>query len=235
MQFCQWLVYKGLSESSATKCDTAINGSITSWAEEAELISGPLSALTTQQQFMAIRNQILMIPKFIERNTFGHNMYQAALRKFEEYLGDTVQNDLQSDLKEIFSADSISVIEKINLVSTRIGKGKFRQQLIKYWKGCSITGYKDVNLLVASHIKPWSKSENKERLDMYNGLLLLPNLDVAFDSGFITFRPEGEILISPQLTEAEVLGIRSSMQIEVADGHKGYIKYHRENVFKASN
>lgn len=210
MLFLEWLVYKGLSKASATKYNSAINGSITSWAEKAELISGPLSALTTQQQFRSIRNQILMIPEFIARNTVGHNMYQAALNKYEEYLGETIQNDIQSDLKEIFSSDSISVTEKINLVSTRIGQGKFRQQLIKYWKGCSITGYRDVNLLVASHIKPWSKSENKERLDMYNGLLLLPNLDVAFDSGFITFRSEGDILISPQLAEAEVLGIRST-------------------------
>ena len=40
---------------------------------------------------------------------------------------------------------------------------------------------KEESLLFASHIKPWSDSNNKERLDPYNGFLLTPNLDVCFD------------------------------------------------------
>ncbi|RKY67696.1 MAG: HNH endonuclease, partial [Candidatus Latescibacterota bacterium] len=33
---------------------------------------------------------------------------------------------------------------------------------------------------------------------MYNGLLLSPNLDACFDSGFISFDDAGNILISSQ-------------------------------------
>jgi putative restriction endonuclease len=83
------------------------------------------------------------------------------------------------------------------LIKARIGQGAFRAKLIVLWGSCAVTGYKDLNLLVASHIKPWSVSSNSERLDVYNGLLLVPNLDKAFDSGFISFKESGEIMISP--------------------------------------
>jgi predicted restriction endonuclease len=66
---------------------------------------------------------------------------------------------------------------------------------------------------VASHIKPWRASDNTERLDTYNGLLLLPNLDKAFDLGFITFTERGRIIVSNQLEESGKLGIDSGMRI----------------------
>jgi putative restriction endonuclease len=42
-----------------------------------------------------------------------------------------------------------------------------------------------------------------ERLDLYNGLLLIPDLDAVFDRGFISFSDEGNIIISSKIsTEA---------------------------------
>ena len=63
-------------------------------------------------------------------------------------------------------------------------------------------------MLVASHIKPWRDSNNQERLDKFNGLLLLANLDKAFDLGFISFADTGLVMISCQLEAPEVLGLR---------------------------
>ena len=82
------------------------------------------------------------------------------------------------------------------LVKARVGQGKFRNNLIEYWKGCSVTNCKYITILIASHIKPWKDSSNKERLDVYNGLLLLPNIDKLFDKGYISFRDTGKIMIS---------------------------------------
>ncbi len=54
--------------------------------------------------------------------------------------------------------------------------------------------------LLASHIEPWAACEtDAERLDVYNGLLLAPHLDAAFDQGFISFAADGELMVSPQL------------------------------------
>lgn len=39
----------------------------------------------------------------------------------------------------------------------------------------------DERFLVASHIKTWSHSNNIDRLDIQNGLLLCPNHDALFD------------------------------------------------------
>ena len=54
-------------------------------------------------------------------------------------------------------------------------------------------------LLRASHIKPWRAASGAERLDKFNGLLLTPNLDLAFDQGLISFDDHGQILLGEDL------------------------------------
>ena len=56
-------------------------------------------------------------------------------------------------------------------------------------------------LLVASHIKPWSISDANEKLDIHNGLLMCPNHDKLFDRGYISFDDTGRILISEKLDD----------------------------------
>lgn len=116
-------------------------------------------------------------------------------------------------------------------ITARVGQGKYRQKLIGYWERCALTGFNDVRFLVASHIKPWRASDNQEKLDLYNGLLLMPNIDKAFDLGFITFSDKGKIIISTQLEESERLGIRAGMNIKLDSPHQIYMKYHRDKVF----
>lgn len=144
-------------------------------------------------------------------------------------------NNPISDLEEYrTSYISLSKTEQETLVQSRIGQGKFRNNLINYWKGCAVTGCKIVSLLRASHIKPWRDCNNKELLDTYNGLLLIPNLDSAFDNGFISFNDEGLILISNKLDKNEIkkLGINEKMMIKkVEKKHIKYLDYHRKKVF----
>ncbi len=129
----------------------------------------------------------------------------------------------------------LSSSERETIVKARIGQGRFRESLIKYWSTCAITGCKEENLLRASHIKPWSKATLGEKIDLYNGLLLSPALDVCFDSGYMSFDDEGGILISERLTadDAKALGISSSMRLRrIEPAHKKYLAFHREHVFK---
>lgn len=125
--------------------------------------------------------------------------------------------------------------ERQAVVQSRIGQGKFRADLIRYWNGCAVTGCKTLEILRASHIKPWSKADNAERLDSYNGLLLTPNLDVAFDAGYISFADDGNIIISRFLTEDDQgrLGIHSELKIgRLTEQHIKYLQYHRDHKFK---
>ncbi|MDZ7737331.1 MAG: HNH endonuclease [Gammaproteobacteria bacterium] len=95
-----------------------------------------------------------------------------------------------------------------------------------------MTAYKDTRMLVASHIKPWREADNRERLDVYNGVLLLPNLDKAFDWGFISFTEYGHILISEELEDHKTVGVKEDMRLTMKGPHQDYMAYHREYVFK---
>ena len=159
-------------------------------------------------------------------------MYSSAINSYRAFLSDITQVSAKQDIDNIILDSSISETQKAVMVNTRIGQGRFRDDLISHWKGCAVTKYQNYSFLIASHIKPWSKSENDERLDPFNGLLLLANIDKAFDLGFISFNENGQILISDHLEECQVLGIHSNMKIMLADQHQDYLAYHREHQFK---
>lgn len=125
--------------------------------------------------------------------------------------------------------------EREAIVQSRVGQGEFRNKLIRYWKGCAVTGCDHLGLLRASHIKPWRSSDNIERLDVFNGLLLIPNLDSAFDNGLVSFDNEGKLIISDLLTgkDRDKLGIHPEMCVRKLDArHVKYLEYHRKNVFR---
>lgn len=85
---------------------------------------------------------------------------------------------------------------------------------------------------MASHIKPWRASSNAERLDKFNGLLLIPNLDRAFDAGLVTFEQDGQIRISPQLSEPGKLGIAPDLLVPLKPENENYMSFHRAEVFR---
>ncbi|MGO4108958.1 HNH endonuclease [Paenibacillus sp. YAF4_2] len=125
--------------------------------------------------------------------------------------------------------------DKESKVLRRVGQDRFRSDLIQYWRRCSVTGSKSLQFLRASHMKPWRKSDNKERLDPFNGFLLTPNLDVLFNDGYITFSDGGNIIISNLLTDddAHIFGLSLDMRVELDERHLPYLKHHRENEFKS--
>ena len=84
------------------------------------------------------------------------------------------------------------------------------------------------------HIKPWCDCNNEQRLDLYNGLLLLPNYDKLFDKGYISFDSKGH-LISSRLLDKEVkgiLGIKDGLSLrKLDDKHVEYLRYHNDYRF----
>lgn len=127
--------------------------------------------------------------------------------------------------------------EAERLVVQRVGQNLFRNGLLALWEGrCAVTGLAVPALLRASHIKPWADCEtDAERLDVYNGILLAPHLDAAFDRGFITVQDDGAIVVSESLAAdaRSVLGLDEPLRVRgVTDGHRGYMPWHRERVFR---
>jgi predicted restriction endonuclease len=125
--------------------------------------------------------------------------------------------------------------EQEAVIKSRIGQGMFRGGVELLWnRRCAVTGVRAINLLVASHIKPWKKSTNRQKLNPYNGLLLVPNLDKAFDKGMISFDDGGHIIVSARLSEedAAILGITKRLKLcKVSAETKKYLRYHRRHVY----
>ena len=120
------------------------------------------------------------------------------------------------------------VIERV--VKARKNQNKFREALFKRESKCKICGLAHKELLIASHIKPWSKSTPEEKLNPFNGFLLCPNHDSLFDKHLVSFRDNGEIIISKRLSEKEqeLLNINKDIVINIEDGNKKFLKDHRK-------
>ena len=127
--------------------------------------------------------------------------------------------------------------EAERLVVRRVGQDIFRRGLLEYWDGrCAITGLDVPDLLRASHIKPWADCDtDAERLDIFNGLLLAPHLDAAFDSGFITVAEDGTVVISNGLQSGarSALGLDGMLKVhDLHRAHERYLPWHRFRIFR---
>lgn len=136
--------------------------------------------------------------------------------------------------------DVPDVTERTHLAKARIGQGRFRADVINKWgrgEVCALTGTPVPELLVASHIKPWRKSSNAERLDWTNGLLLVANADRLFDRNLMSFSKRGDEYLSvlhPRVkADAAKLGLcdgmpLSTIHLSETDMHRfeSYMKTH---------
>lgn len=134
------------------------------------------------------------------------------------------------------SLSSLDETERQAVIRSRVGQGEFRAKLLGYWKCCAVTGAECLPLLRASHIKPWRDADNRERLDVFNGLLLAPNIDAAFDAGYVTFDAQGKIMFSKAVTggPAYQLHLSAKMRINqklLKPEHLVYLEHHRNSVF----
>lgn len=123
------------------------------------------------------------------------------------------------------------------LTLARRGQGYFRNKVAHFERACRLTGVKEPRHLRASHIKPWRTSNDMERLDGSNGLLLSPHVDHLFDQGYLSFRQNGTILKSPQLSEQLLGRWRLDLTINVGRFTKhqeSFLEYHRDVVLQTS-
>ena len=147
---------------------------------------------------------------------------------------------LPDGLLHVFESEAANLprtTEAERLVVQRVGQDIFRCGLLEYWDGrCAITGLDVPDLLRASHIIPWADCDtDTERLDVFNGLLLAPHLDAAFDSGFITIAEDGSVIISETLppTARPTLGLDGPLRIHgLHHAHERYLPWHRSRIFR---
>lgn len=121
--------------------------------------------------------------------------------------------------------------ERERLQSARVGQGPFRDALFIQWHStCPVASVDHAGLLRASHIKPWSLSSNRERLDPFNGVLLCAHIDALFDRHLITFENCGTMRIASAVSadNRKRLGIFDGMRIKGFEPrHAPYLAHHR--------
>ncbi len=129
-----------------------------------------------------------------------YNNWEEALIESEGLLA-KIQATTIEQLNEIDTSDiPLAGIDKERMVKVRVNQSLFRTMILAtYNYKCCITGMNNPDLLIPSHIIPWSQDE-KNRLNPMNGLCLNALHDRAFDKYLITVdAADYTILISPRL------------------------------------
>lgn len=233
MNFEKWLeeVYirkngKRISEASVKKYFNAIH-TISEDMLKQKVIDKNLEGMDLFQLDIAIE-KILKNKDFSLKDTTGNRMYSCALKRYRCY-----KYFFEDKILETYNRKTT---ESEIITKNRIGQQTFKNQLLKkYNNSCIITNLSLSPVLIASHIKPWSISSNTERIDVDNGLLLSATYDKLFDSGLITFKENGELLISDIIDDnsRKKLGLvaKTKYDIKVNGKMKEYLKYHNDIIF----
>lgn len=175
---------------------------------------------------------------------------------FDEFSGDWVALAAESEearerLHLRFEASGIDATESIPVragptdvartVNVRRVQGLFRATVLaSYDFTCAISGISIPDVLVASHIIPWSREESR-RLDPRNGIALSALHDRAFDRGLISLGDILEVVVSRRLRVANpseihrtaligIEGQRMRLPSRFKPDHRA-IAWHREHVF----
>jgi hypothetical protein len=150
---------------------------------------------------------------------------------------ESVQKEIEDDRhqQELVNRGLDGPVESHKLVLARRGQGVFRANVESREPECRVTGVTNPRYLRASHIKPWSESNDAEKIDGNNGLMLAPHVDLLFDQGFISFKDDGTLMISKQIDD-EVLNLwRIPKDLNVGSfttEQSVYLDFHRRNRFK---
>jgi len=150
-------------------------------------------------------------------------------------------------IEDLFQKESLyqeipEGIEKETLVKRRVNQNFFRSAILSsYYSKCCITGLSIPDLLVASHIVPWSE-DKKNRLNPRNGLCLNALHDKAFDRGYLTVTTDYRVKISDVLedfkNEAAVIDLLlpyNDLKISLPDKFlpsKEFLGFHFSSIFK---
>jgi len=222
------------------------DGSDITWERAGNKIDLLFDELKEQIELKNINSQLLELlqSKYSPINSKG-KVNQGYLYSVNDlagkYLIDKIELNEKVSIEEKFldnvANSDIDNTTKTTIVESRVGQGEYRTSLLKLWDSkCSLSGIELTDILIASHCKPWKYSNNHERRDPENGLLLAATYDKLFDRGFITFDNDGKIIVSKQLS-LDIMGkVNLSMDSKLlkmpTEKLTNYLEFHRRIIFK---
>ena len=203
------------------------NGSIKDYFE---FIWGKSEELATDDQHI----------KYIKENDIKNsNLYKILYKKSDLKLHSKPwrkfgNGSIKDYFDSIYNNIEYKQTEKTSEQKIRTTQGIFRKKLLNRWNNkCAVSGIQNNNLLIASHIIPWSESNDFQRMDVNNGLLLASHFDNLFDKYLISFDQDGKILISDDISKSDLikLGINGDEKIDnLTDENKKYLLEHSKKL-----
>lgn len=139
--------------------------------------------------------------------------------------------------EDIIPPQPIQERKRVEIGRARLGQGKYRDALLEECIFCPITMINDERLLIASHIKPWTVSNDKEKVDPKNGFILSPLYDKLFDKGLISFTNDKHLIVSNWISPSNIKRMELENnkyypRLPIDEQRTAYLDYHRSYVFK---
>ena len=147
----------------------------------------------------------------------------------------------ESETDKLLNEIDFTSEDKLKLQTWRDRQWLFRASLMKgYNEQCCLSGVRNPDFLVASHIVPWAIDKNN-RINPRNGILLNVFLDKAFDKGYITIKStDYSVLLFSHISDEKItnqLKLYAGCQIQLPLNQerwpkKEFLEYHNDLVFK---
>ncbi|MBC3378455.1 HNH endonuclease [Serratia fonticola] len=232
------IVYVATATGDAEPAPRPLSRSFDKWEREGTrvdieltVLEHPIDVSQFSEIFMSSYNESSRPSVFAENGsctqTYMCEIPEIAAKMIASFISENVSIDFNKETAKVKEATGST---KETIIQARVGHGPYREKLFKKWGGkCAVTGVALESMLTASHIVSWSISNDKEKVDPYNGFLLIPNLDRLFDRGMISFDDNGHLL-----HKKEFAGLLRDLKIPLdskIDGlfgeNKKYLKRHR--------
>ncbi len=141
-----------------------------------------------------------------------------------------------ADFAILSEAGMNSIDRAVTRKSRGIAQRLFRGNLLRLWQGaCAVTSVQEPRVLRSGHIKPWADSNVQEKVDHFNGLLLVPNLDALFNERLISFRNDGRILVASDWRVDDKRRMHITPDLHLRKVHPEswpYLEFHRDKMFE---
>lgn len=172
------------------------------------------------------------------KSTTPTNYFNSQQNNKKSFANDKKTDEIKSSF--VFELEDEYKKESNSKTRNKKFQNNFRKNVLKTMsERCVVTGV--CERIEFCHIKPYSNkdSNNYERQDGFNGIILYSGIHKLFDEGLISFENDGTLLISNKLNEIEmqiwksVLVEGKKYEIGNETGEKTkYLEYHRNNIFR---
>ena len=181
--------------------------------------------------YVIIANQINFIARKYNQIDYLTNL----LGKLDDIIFVEKELYFTEDAKQIFGENLEITTRKRNPYLHLIYKNQLKEESFSIYEDekCMVEQI-SYPTLIASHIKPFIKSNEDEAYDPNNGILLSRNIDSLFDLGYITFSDNGEIIFASHLKQ-DVKDFISNYSLDnrfINAKRLEYLEYHRNEVFE---